>query len=195
MEKFSKKYQSALEFFGKEKLSQFENEIQSIQRSKNRTSLQVMGHLLLSPKLLLPYSILITCLLGYRFYFSESEVPPIKTTKDSSVAYETLDEFVNGPTYDLPDMSMNILSDSSSTTLQNNETEKPIVTVKRGDTLSTIAQTLLKSSGIKNNHKNRKVIIAKLIDLNQQVKNDHYVRAGWKIRSLSLSNTKQLCSN
>ena len=69
------------------------------------------------------------------------------------------------------------------------------ITVKKGDSLATIAQRIIKTNGVKNTPVNRQMVISELKNKNAQLQENQLIKYGWTLLSLSQKEIQQICKN
>ena len=69
------------------------------------------------------------------------------------------------------------------------------IVVKKGDSLSSIAQRLIKNYGLKNTYENREIVMGELKNKNSNLQEKQLIKCGWTLLSLSQNEIKQICNN
>lgn len=175
------KYKEATAFFGAERMAQLEHAIkeQSIKTSKIRSKKTFARNIKMAGVLMLVgYSAGLTCLM-----LQKSKATSAPLIINNAVVSPNNSQAVARP--HLPESSVVI------------EKPNPLVKVKvkKGDSLSSIAQNILKSNGAKNTFENRKMVIEQLKSKNELIQNDQSIKSGWTLLSLSKSETLEICKN
>lgn len=175
------KYKEATAFFGAERMAQLECAIkeQNIKTNKILSKKTFAKNIKMAGVLVLVgYSAGLTY-----FLLQKSKATAAPLVSNSVVVSPYNSQVV--PSQLLPENSVAI--------------EKPKslvkVKVKKGDSLSRIAQNILKSNGAKNTFENRKMVIEQLKNKNELIQDDQSIKSGWTLLSLSKSETLEICKN
>ncbi len=188
MNKNSEKYQDALSYFGQEQLSKFESEIEAHYKKQKTPTWKWLTK---KSNLWKTYSFLATALIGFQLYAEIAE----RSNKRQSplVARETSSNSlleVSG-TFHLPELNVSLLAKPTDIFIAEQE-EVQQLEVKKGDTLSKIAERLLVQNNLKNTHKNRQRLIQELKSINVHIEKSDFIKAGWQLKAIDSETIKNL---
>jgi LysM repeat protein len=174
-------YKEATSFFGTERMAQLESVLKE-QSKKNKKQLytnKMFWHLKV---------ISITSLLVYSFSATAFII-------NNRVVRKQNPEIASTPTLK-PDVKATLIKIDPIKTNNLPKQETIVkIKVKKGDSLSSIAERIIKSNGLKNTYENREVVMGELISKNSNLQEKQSVKYGWTLMSLSQSEVKQICNN
>ena len=174
-------YKEATNFFGTERMAQLESVLkeQSKKTKKQLYTNKVFWHLKV---------ISITSLLVYSFSATAFIINNHVTQKQNP-------EISSTPTLITEVKTTLIKADPIKTNTSPKQDSIVKIKVKKGDSLSSIAERIIKSNGLKNSYENREVVMGELISKNSSLQEKQSIRYGLTLMSLSQSEVKQICNN
>lgn len=172
------KIKEATSFFGVERMEKLEGAIK--EQSQRTLALQktkkVVGQLKMAGSIsLIIYSISLTA-----FIFGNK----------SPSAQMPVDTIASQP----ENITPIVVTNDSIVNFSELELETKI-TVKKGDSLSGIAQKMIKENGLKNTYENRQLVINELKNKNSNIAENKPIKYGWTLLSLSQKEILQICKN
>ena len=172
------KYKEATSFFGVERMEKLESAIkEQSQRTKAaQKRSQFFWHLKLGGAIsLILYSVCATA-----FIINNELIASKSSLTDNQI---------------IPQENQTPVISSNAIVKVNPPKPETKLTVKKGDSLSTIAQRIIKTNGVKNTYENRQVVISELKNKNSNLKENQLIKYGWTILSLSQNEVQQICKN
>jgi LysM repeat protein len=176
------KYKEATSFFGVERMAQLESAIkeQNIKSNKKQFKKALVKNLKMAGVLVLVgYSAGLTYLM-----MQKAKSPITSPLLISKNEFSTSN--INDATVTLQPKSTDIVTKPKSLVK---------LKVKKGDSLSSIAQNIIRSNGAKNTYENRKIIMEELKNKNGLIQDDQPIKSGWTLLSLSKTETLEICKN
>ena len=176
------KLKEATAFFGVERMAQLESAIKE-QSNKTKKASFKNGF----AKKLKIASILV--LIGYSAGLTYLLLEKSKMSNAPLISKNIIATPIELPRQPATELS------STAVTIEDQRSAVVKLKVKKGDSLSSIAQKIIKSNGAKNTYENRKMVIEQLKNKNEQIQNDQSIKSGWTLLSLTKTETLEICKN